>query len=218
MSSPITVLLADDHAMVREMLRDRLQAELDIAVVGVVETADQAVTRALELRPTVVVLDIDMPGLLSFDAARTIKSHLPDTSVIFLSAFFHDRYIEEALAAEVSGYVTKTEPTDSIVQAVRDAVSGAAYFSPEVRARIVVDSGGTRLAQTTLTRSSTLTRRELEVLRYIAKGLAKKEIAETLHLSVKTVERHSDNLMRKLDIHDRVELARHAIREGLAGL
>jgi DNA-binding NarL/FixJ family response regulator len=103
-----------------------------------------------------------------------------------------------------------------VVKAVRTVAAGGVYFSPEVQARIVVDSNGARLAAAGTTRASTLTARELEVLRYIARGLSKKDIAGIMHLSVKTVDNHSTSLMTKLNIHDRVELARYAIREGLA--
>ena len=133
-----------------------------------------------------------------------------------MSAFFHDRYIEEALAVEASGYVTKDEPPESIVNAIRAAASGAVYFSPSVQARLVVHGDRVRLAHQKISRISTLTRRELETLRYIARGLSKKEVAGIMHIGVKTVDHHSTALMRKLDIHDRVSLARFAIREGLA--
>lgn len=215
MKKPITVLLADDHTLVRETLGKWLRSAGDIEVVAEVGSADEAVAEAIRHRPDVLLLDIDMPGLLCFDAARTIRARSPGTRILFLSAFFHDRYIEEALAVEASGYITKGEPPETVVRAIRTASSGGAYFSPEVQARIVIDSRGARLAPEGHTRASTLTPREIEVLRYIARGLPKREIAEIMHLSVKTIDNHSTSLMAKLDIHDRVELARFAIREGL---
>lgn len=112
--------------------------------------------------------------------------------------------------------MTKGEPPGRVVAAIREVAANKAHFSDEVQARLVFDSDGTRLARKGRPRASTLTPREVEVLRYVAKSLAKKEIAGIMHISPKTVEKHSDNLMRKLDIHDRVELARFAIREGLA--
>jgi DNA-binding NarL/FixJ family response regulator len=213
----ISVLLADDHALVRESLSTWLKSAGDMRVLGEVGSADEALAIAVRERPDVILLDIDMPGLLAFDAVRTIRSRCPDTRIIMLSGFFNDRYIEDALAAEASGYMTKSEPPQAVLKAIRTVAAGGVYFSPEVQARIVVDSSGARLAsRDAVTRSSTLTPRELEVLRYIARGLSKKDIAGIMHLSVKTVDNHSTSLMTKLNIHDRVDLARYAIREGLA--
>lgn len=217
MNRQISVLLVDDHALVRETLANWLRAAGDVSVVAEVGSADEAVAEAIRHKPDVVVTDIDMPGLLVFDAIRTIKSRCPRTRVLVLSAFWHDRYIEEALSVEAAGYVTKGEGPDVVTKAIRLAAGGGTYFSPEVQSRIIVDSDGVRLSKPqATTRASTLTPRELEVLRYIAKGLSKREIAEIMHLSVKTVDNHSTSLMNRLNIHDRVELARYAIREGLA--
>lgn len=216
LTRPITVVLADDHTLVRNTLASWLKSAGGIQVVADIGNADAAVDACIAHKPDVVVLDIDMPGLQCFDAARSIKARCPNTRVLFLSAFFHDRYIEDALGVEASGYVTKGESPTTIVEAIRIAVAGGVYFSPEVKTRLVIDSSGVRLAAKKLTRSSLLTAREVEVLRYIARGMAKKEIAATMHLSVKTVDNHCTSMMNKLDIHDRVDLARFAIREGLA--
>lgn len=216
MSDPISLLLVDDHTLMRKMLEDRIASEPGMQVVGTAADADAAVAQAIRQRPDVILMDIDMPGLICFDAARTIQSLCPETCIIFLSAFFNDRYIEQALAVEAAGYLTKTEPPESVIAAIRAAAAGKSYFSPEVQARIVVDSDGTRLAQTRRSRASTLSDRELEVLRYLARGMSKKQIAQTMHISAKTVNNHTSHLMDKVDIHDRVELSRFASREGLA--
>ncbi len=216
MTTPISILLVDDHAMVRRLLGRRLEAEPDMTVVAMVGNADEAITEAIRLKPNIILMDIEMPGLSCFEAAATIRRQCPDSRIIFLSAFFHDRYIEQAMAVQAWGYITKSEPEDSVLSAVRKVSAGIAYFSPEVKARIVVDSHGARLASQGRSRVSTLTEREMEVLRYLARGMAKKEIAHTMHIAVNTVNRHTTSLMSKLDIHDRVELARYAIREGLA--
>ncbi len=217
MSHQTSLLLVDDHALVRETLGDRLNGEPDFLVVGTVENADRAVSEVGNLRPDIVLMDIDMPGLLCFDAARTIQTLCPNTRIVFLSAFFHDRYVEQALAAKAAGYITKGEHVDVIIKAIRAIASGGSYFSPEVRARIVVDEEGVRLTpRSKKSRVSTLTSRELEVLRYIARGLSQKEMATIMHISSRTAHCHSANIMTKLDLHDRVELARFAIREGLA--
>lgn len=216
MSGPIAILMVDDHALLRESLRDRLDQEADMNVVGTAEDGEKAVELARDLLPDVVLMDIDMPGQSCFESARAIKDLSPETNIVYLSAFFHDRYIESALAAHATGYVTKDEPLSVVIRAVRAAASGSAYFSSKVQSRIVVDKAGVTLWTGGKSRVSLLTARELEVLRYISRGLSKKEIATTMHVSVKTVSRHTENLMEKLDIHDRVELARFAIREGLA--
>lgn len=215
-TTAISILLVDDHALLRETLRDRLSREQGFLIVATANNASDAIRLAREHVPQVVVMDIDMPGQSCFDAAKTIKRGSPETQVLFLSAFFHDRYIESALAAQASGYITKDEPPEVIVRAIRHAAAEVAYFSPRVQERLVVDEKGVHLADANKSRGSLLTQRELEVLRYIARGLPKKEIAQIMHVSVKTVSRHTENLMEKLDIHDRVELARYAIREGLA--
>ncbi len=132
MTGSISVMIVDDHAQLRETLRDRLDAESGMEVVGTVSNAGDAIERAQDLRPDVVLMDIDMPGQSSFEAAKALKRSTPSTSIIFLSAFFHDRYIESALAAQASGYVTKDESPDVIIKAIRYAASEVAYFSPKV--------------------------------------------------------------------------------------
>lgn len=216
MTGDIRILIVDDHALVRGALSERLQRESGLAVVGNASTADEAIERAIECRPNVILMDIDMPGLISFDAARRILALQPEVRIIFLSAFLHDHYIEQALKVKASGYLTKQEPPEAVVAAILEVVSGGAYFSEGVSSRIVVDSRGARLSGESKSLASSITGRETEILRYIARGLAKKEIAATMGISVKTVDRHAANLMTKLDIHDRVGLTRFAIREGLA--
>ncbi len=213
--SSISVLVVDDHAMVRSALARGLDRDPELKVIAEASDAGQAVDLALQQRPDVVIMDIDMPGPTCFEAARRMAEECPQTKVIFLSAFFHDHYVEEALAVKARGYLTKREPQESLVAAVKEVARGGVCFSEEVQNRIVVDEEGIRLTGQ-LTRGSKLTRREVEVLRYLARGMSKKEIAATMHRSVKTVENHCSNIMKKLDIHDRVELALYAIREGLA--
>ena len=215
-TAKIRILVVDDHALVRSTLSERLQRESDFEVVGTAGNADEGITAAIEHQPDVILMDIDMPGLDCFEAAERITSMSPNTSIIYLSGFFHDRFIATALKAKAAGYLTKSEPPEKVVEAVREVASGSACFSKEVRSRIVVGESGPKLAQDLETRASTLTYRELQILQYLARGLAKKQIAHTLNIAVKTVDRHTANIMDKLDIHDRVELTRFAIREGLA--
>ena len=161
------------------------------------------------------MFDIDMPGLSSFDAARSLQQLSPDTRTVFLSGFWHDQYIQAALGVQAMAYITKSEPPQRMIEALRSVAMGRTYYSPEVRERIVVGVKGVDLKSKGTTRLDQLTKRELETLRYLARGLSKKNTAVTMHLSVKTIDKHATSLMRKLDIHDRVELARYAIREGL---
>ena len=211
----IRILVVDDHAIVREMLQERLHREPQFTVVAVAAAAAEAIEQVFEHHPDIVLMDIDMPGLNSFDAARRIMTFRPGTRIIFFTAHLRDHYIEEALRVGAFGYLTKAESTERLVTAIREVVDNRTYFSESVRRRIVVDVDRTRLRTSPRSRASTLTKRELEVLGYVAQGLAKKEIARMMHLSTKTVDKHCSNLMTKLDVHDRVELARFAIREQL---
>ena len=212
----IRLLLADDHRMLCESMGEKLGHEPGLAVVGLATSTDEALRLAVELRPDVLLMDIDMPGMVSFEAARQIAERAPDTRVLFFSAFIHDGYIEQALRARARGYVSKQEPYDNLVQAIREAAAGRTYYSDEVRSRIVLDTNGPHLGNEYQSRCSTLSPRELEVLGYIARGLSTKDIAHTMHVSPRTADNHTTRLMSKLDIHSRVELARFAIREGLA--
>ncbi len=211
----ITILLADDHFLVRQMLTESLRREPGLRVLADVGNAGEAAERAADLHPNIILMDIDMPGLSCFEAARMIQQKSPNSRIIFLSAFYHDRYIEQALDVQAWGYVTKSEPRGALLKAIRQVAGGAFYFSPEVKSRIIIDHQAVRLGHRGYSRAAMLTPRELEVLRCLAKGLSKREIAEAMHIAVNTVNRHSNSLMCKLNIHDRVDLARFAIREKL---
>ncbi len=211
------ILLADDHRMVLCALKARLELEPGIHVVATVPNAQQALEESLRLKPHIVILGIEMPGAEVFDIARTIKRRLPETQVAFLSAFYQDGYIEQAISLKACAYVVKTEPLENLFAAIRTIRAGGVYYSPEVQARILFDdAGGHRLRRAPTTRGSMLTEREKTVLRHIAQGLSKKEVAGLLHVTVSAIDRHCTRMMAKLDIHDRVGLARFAFREGLA--
>ncbi len=211
----ISVILVDNHVAVREALLAGLSYEKGVNVVATADNAENALPLVFEFLPDVVLMDIDMPGLSSFDAARQIQLQSPGTRVLFLSAFCHDSYIAQALEIEAAGYLVKGESLDVIVKAIKAVGSGKTYYSAEVQERIVVGDKKARLGSVARTRLSTLTAREYATLRHIAMGKAKKEIAEIDNVSVKTVDNHAASLMKKLGIHDRVELASFAIREGI---
>jgi DNA-binding NarL/FixJ family response regulator len=212
---PKRILLVDDHELVRSALRGMLDRQDEFEVIGEAADAGEALEKAIEMRPDILVIDIDMPGMICFDAVGQMRMRMPDLSVIFLSAFFHDHYIEQALAVGAKGYVVKGDPPAILFEALHAVAAGGDYFSQDVRSRFTRGDDASK-SKKGRTVNATLTNREVEVLRYLARGLSKKEVASTMHLSVKTVEHHSSSVMRKLDIHDRVELARYAIREGLA--
>ncbi|UCG31580.1 MAG: response regulator transcription factor [Phycisphaerales bacterium] len=214
----LKILIVEDHVLTRTAIADRLEREPGMTVVGSTGDADQAVESAFRLEPDVVLMDVNLRGRPGFSAARRISLGVPGVRLIFVSAFTHDCYIQEALDMQAAGYVTKHEEPGVLVTAIRSAVAGERFFSPRVRERLVTTATGLQVAPPSGTRASTLTPREVEVLRDVAQGLAKKQIAARLRLSVKTVDRHCCNLMDKLNIHDRVELARFAIREGLVHL
>lgn len=219
MSETITVIVVDDHALVRDSLEQLLSTASDIHVVASACNANEALELTNKKSPDIVLMDIDMPGMNCFDAAERITVSHRHTHVIFLSAFCYDHHIERALQLQVRGFLAKTESMDSVIDAIRQVAAGKVAFSDRVSARIVADGSGAHLAETVgRTRAATLSARETEVLGYLARGLSKKEIAQVMFLSVKTVEGHAERLMDKLDVHNRVELARFAIREGLVSI
>ncbi len=213
---PIRILLVDDHEIVREALAQYLSGQASLEVVASVSDHASAVEESERARPDVALLDIEVPGLDCFVAAREIRERSPSTRILFLSAFCRDRYIEEALAVGAAGYVVKGEEPATLHRAIDAVMSGGRYFSEEVERRLVVGDDGLRLAEPGSTRAASLTAREREILGYVAVGMSKKEIAALVDLSVRTIDAHVRNIMSKLDMHDRVELARFAIREGFA--
>lgn len=217
MGKPLRVLIADDHEAIRDFTARSLEREKDIEIVGQAHDALNAFQLAIRLKPHVVLMDIEMPGTSCFDITRRLKEGVPETSVLLFSAYAHDTYIEQALAAGVAGYITKGDSSASVTEAIRKVGEGEAYFSPSVWSRIVISTTGVRLRSLPeKTVASTLTARELQVLRYLAQGMTNKEIASAMSLSVRTADSHVLNLMGKLKIHDRVKLATYAIRENLA--
>jgi DNA-binding NarL/FixJ family response regulator len=211
MQSNQSVIIADDHSLIRSALVALLNDSVGLSVVADVENADQALRETAKNRPDVVVLDIDMPGIDAFQAATEVRQISPKTEVVFLSGSCNDHFIESAKASGARGYVYKGDDPEELVAAIRAVGKGGSFYSTSVSERIATmpgqKGGGSRL--------SLLSSRELETLRYIAKGLSKKEIAPLMHISVKTVDKHVTQLMTKLEIHDRVGISRYAIREGL---
>jgi len=216
--SKIRVMLADDHTLFRQGIRNIIAAETDLEVIGEAATGNDAVDRATELRPDVILMDIGMPGISSFEATRHIKKNRPETKVLFLTMYDDEDYLVEGMEVGASGYVLKDSPAPQLVAAIRDIWRGGSYLSPRMLSQLV-DDFRTRVKSTNrMPRSATLTSREREVLKMLAEGSSVKEIACDLNLSVKTIEAHKFNLMRKLDIHNKAQLVQYAISKKIIKL
>jgi DNA-binding NarL/FixJ family response regulator len=212
----ITVLLAEDHEIVREGLRTLLKAEGGIAVVGEAETGRQAVALTRKLRPAVVVMDIAMPLLNGLEATRQILKAVPSTKVLILSAHSDDAYVEQVIALGAAGYLIKQTSANVLSRAIREVQAGRTFFSPSIARRFHHRDPKLQARVGQLKRPSTrLSSREIEVLQMIAEGEANKRIAAELGISIKTVEKHRQRLMEKLDIHDTAGLTRYAIAVGI---
>jgi DNA-binding NarL/FixJ family response regulator len=211
--SKIRILLADDHTLFRQGVRTLLAAESDMEVVGEAADGTAASNKAAELKPDIVLMDIGMPGPSAFETARHIKKARPETKVLFLTMYDDEDYLVEGMEVGACGYVLKDSPSAQLVAAVRDVHRGGSYLSPRMLSQLV-DDFRTRVKSTErLPRFATLTPREKEVLKMLAEGNSVKEVATQLILSVKTVEAHKFNLMRKLDIHNKAQLVQYAIQK-----
>jgi DNA-binding NarL/FixJ family response regulator len=212
----ITILLADDHTVVREGLRALLESEGDFAIVGEAETGRQAVELARKLRPSVIVMDIAMPLLNGLEATRQIRKALPDAKVVILSAHSDAVYVEQVMNSGAVGYLLKQSSAHDLSQAIREVNEGRIFFSASIARRLrpaheLSAELGKRGGKPNLRLSS----REVEVLQLIAEGQANKQVAGELGISVKTVEKHRQRLMEKLSIHDTAGLTRYAIAAGI---
>ena len=207
--TPIRVLLADDHALVRAGLRSLLDRVSDIEVVGEAADGHEAVARARTMTPDVLLMDIAMPGLNGLEAAARIRGERPDVRIILLSMHANEEYVMRALQIGASGYLLKDAAAPELVVAIRTVMGGGTHLSPGVSSVLVEDYarrvGGSR----------SLTPRQRDILRRIAEGASTKEMAYALGISVKTVESHRSHIMKRLDLHDVASLVRYAIRAGL---
>ncbi len=207
------ILIADDHAIVRSGLRKVLDAKPDLEVVAEAEDGAEAVQKALAENVDLAILDVSMPRLTGIQAAAELTRRKPALKVVMLSMYDSEQFLFEALKAGASGYVLKSGADTDIVEACRAAMRGDSYLYPSAVTTLVRDyvergGGGEE-------RFDVLTPRELEVLKLIAEAYTSKQIADTLFISVKTVDRHRQNILDKLGMSDRVELTRYAIRRGL---
>ena len=208
-----TIVLADDHRIVREGIRKLLETREDFQVVGEASDGEEAVRMVLEKKPDVALMDIWMPRLSGIDATRRIGKRGLDTKVLVLSMHESRTYVEEVLRAGAAGYIVKNAASQDLLNAIDAVCSGASYLSPTITQQVV--DAIARPGEAAPSGVSALTDREREVLQLIAEGLSSKEIAAMLGVSLKTVDSHRSNLMEKLDIHKVSGLVRFAIRAGL---
>jgi DNA-binding NarL/FixJ family response regulator len=212
----IKVLLADDHTVVRQGLRALLEAEPDIAVVGEAETGRQALRLTLKLLPDVVLMDVAMPLLNGLEATRQIIKEVPATRVLVLSSYSDDEYVHQVTEAGAAGYLLKQTAATDLIRAVRECKNGNAFFSPAISKRLLEQCREAFLRGAPEgVRIDRLTSREAEVLQMVAEGKVNKQISAELCISVKTVDKHRQELMKKLNIHDVAGLTRYAISKGI---
>jgi two-component system, NarL family, response regulator NreC len=209
----IRCLIVDDHTLFREGLRRVLESEPDFQVVGEAGDATQGHQQVRQLKPDVVLMDIGMPGISSFEAARLIAKDAPETRLVFLTMHEDEEYLLQCLDVGAAGYILKDSPAPKLLSAVRDVYQGRKYLSPQVLGKLVDDFRSRGQVRRGQSRGATLTPREREVVKMIAEGNSVKEIAVRLGRSVKTVEAHKFNLMRKLDIHNKAQLVTYAIQK-----
>ncbi len=215
MSDRIRVLLCDDHTLFREGIKAILSNQPAVEIVGEAETGRQAVTQAHRLRPDVILMDIALPDLTGFEATGRVLKDNPKTKVLILTMYEEEEVVTRCLRAGASGYVLKDAPRSELIHAIDVVRNGGQFLSSRALDKVVKEHMRTKQAATGYDR---LSNREREVLKLLADGLSLKEIAERLVLSVKTVDVHKTNMMRKLDLHDRSEVIKYAIQRKLIRL
>ncbi len=215
---PIRVLIIDDHAIVRAGMRMLLENDPQIAIVGEGETGADALRLARELSPDVIVMDVTMPEMDGVEATRRIKAELPDVAVLAVTIHEGTDYFFQMLQAGSSGYVPKRAAPEDLLRAIHTVAEGNVFLEPSVAKDLVADYLERAQAGEARQSYNGLTAREREVLTHIAEGETNRAIASHLGISVRTVERHCENIMRKLNLHNRTELVKYAIRKNLISL
>lgn len=211
----ITVLLADDHTIVREGMRLLLESETDIKVIAEAEDGHEAVRLTLSLRPDVVVMDIAMPLLNGLEATRQILAAAATTRVLVLSAHSDDAYVDHVMALGAAGYLLKQSSSSRLADAIRQVHQGSTCFAPSISKHLTRRGKILPVSDSKTCPELKLSSREFEVLQLIAEGKANKETADLLHISIKTVEKHRHQVMRKLDLSNAASITRYAIAHGI---
>jgi len=211
---PLSILIADDHEVVRRGIRTLLDGRPEWKICGEAATGPEAIEKAAELHPDLVVLDLSMPKLNGMEATRQILIENPAAKVLILSAHSDDEYIERTITVGVSGFLEKQTSAEVLTKAVGEVAKGNRFFSPGIAKRIA-DNRNRSLGRDGLPKAGgvRLTSRETEVLQLVAEGKANKQVAAELRISIKTVEKHRQHLMNKLNIHETAGLTRYAIEQ-----
>jgi DNA-binding NarL/FixJ family response regulator len=215
-----TILIAEDHALLRAGMRALLSTEPGVEIIGEVDNGRDAVRLACTLNPTLILMDLSMPGTNGLEAIAEIKKRAPDIRILVVTMHKTDEYIQEALRTGASGYILKESSHDELRTAIRTVLAGKVYLSPDVSERVVSGflSGGNNKPVAAASAWDTLTIREREVLKLVAEGHGNKHIADYLCLSIKTVEKHRSSLMRKLGLRNASMLTAYAIEKGIVTL
>jgi NarL family two-component system response regulator LiaR len=211
----VRVLVADDHALMREGVKALLAATDDIEVVGEAEDGDDAVREVRRLDPEIVLMDVAMPGLGGLEATLAIRKERPDVKILVLTQYDDREYVARFLKAGVSGYVLKRAAASELVSAIRAAHRGGLVLDPSVAREVLDDPSRGPASELATDPYETLTDREKQVLKLVAEGVSNKEIADSLDISVKTAMAHREHLMEKLGVHNRTELIRFALKRGV---
>ena len=217
MNSKIRILIADDHTLLRTGICAILEDEPDMQIVGEASDGREAVRLASQLKPHVMLMDIAMPLLNGLEATRQIKREHPEINILVLTMYDNEEYFRQMLEVGASGYIIKRAAASELVSAIRAVYNGEAVLSPAIT-RLLLEDYLSHDTRTDREDPNALSSREREVLQLIAEGKTSREIAEILHLSVKTVQSHRTSLMQKLDLHDRGELIKYAIQKKIIEL
>jgi Response regulator containing a CheY-like receiver domain and an HTH DNA-binding domain len=209
----LRILLAEDHEMVREGLRSLVNAQPDMEVIGEAGNGQAAIERARELGPDIIIMDVSMPHMNGLQATGKLKQDLPHIKVLALTRHTDTGFLQQLFRAGASGYVLKQSTSDELMRAVRAIAAGGNYLDPAITSK-VIDGYANRKTTLSTETAASLTDREEEVLRLIAWGYSNKEIAAKLDISIKTVETHKSNLMKKLNLRSRIDIVRYALLKG----
>ncbi|MCH7612531.1 MAG: response regulator transcription factor [Candidatus Marinimicrobia bacterium] len=219
--SEITVLVVEDHTIVRQGIVSLINKEDDITIVGEADDGRQAIKLCREKKPNIIVMDLAMPHLNGIETTQIVKKECPKTNIIILSMYSEEEYIFKAIDAGASGYLTKKNAAEDLIKAIRAVRDGKTFFSPEV-SKTVMNSYHLMMKKygtlDEVSEKKKLTSRELEVLQLIAEGYTSKKISEKLHISTNTVQRHREKIMRKTGIHNVAGLTRYALEKGIIEL
>jgi len=218
LSKPIRCVIADDHEMLRYGVRRLLEDAPGFSVVGEASDASEALKLVLKLHPDLVLLDISMPGMSPFEAGRLVEEHCSGTRIVYLTMHEDQEYVQQALRSGASGYLLKDTPAPLLVRALREVHRGERSLSPQIQTRLDDEASLRKQSPRVPLRRSALTVREREVMKLLAEGNTVRKVADLLGVSVKTVEAHKFNLMRKLDIHNKAQLVTVAIQKKILPL